>query len=171
MGDHVSENSLHDLFIKNILGGQSAAFFDITSKALASFDAEHVQRISGREMKYPIGTVACVDVNDKRFLLAALARTDITILKASATVYELWDCLAGTWNGARNFSNGDCVKLPLVGSAQLRVRLPAKNLVETIVTSFLYYAKKQKIADRVILVLHSRLKGEIDLISIRRSWT
>ena len=171
LGDRVSENTLHGLFIKNILGGQSTAFFDLTSRALESFDEEHMQSKSGREMKYPIGTVACVDVNEKRFLLAALSRTNIKTQKASATVHELWDCLAGTWDGARNFSNGDCVKLPLVGSGQSGVGLPAKNLVEIIVTSFLYYTKKQKIADRVILVLHSRLRGEIDLVSIRRSWT
>ena len=171
LGDHVSENTLHGLFIKKILGGQSATFFDLTSKALESFNEEHVQSKSGREMKYPIGTVACVDVNDKRFLLAALSRTNTKTQKASATVHELWDCLAGIWDGARNFSNGDCVKLPLVGSGQSGVGLPAKNLVEVIVTSFLYYTKKQKIADRVILVLHSRLRGEIDLVSIRRSWT
>ena len=171
LGDHVSENSLHGLFIKDVLGGQSDSFFDLTKKALESVEAEQVQRASGRDQKYPIGTVACVDINGKRFLLAALSQTDINTLKASATVHELWDCLAGTWQGARNFSNGNCVKIPLIGSGLSGVGLPPKNLIEIIVTSFLYYTKKQKIADKVTLVLPSRLKGEIDLKTIQRGWT
>ena len=170
LGDHVAETSLHGLFIKNILGGQSSSFFDLTSKALVSSDSEHVRRESGRDKKYSIGTVACIDVNDKRFLLTALSRTDINTLKASATVHELWDCLVGTWRGARNYSNGYCIKIPLIGSGLSGVGLPSRNLIEIILTSFLYCTKQQKIADNVTLVLHSRLKSEIDLEAIRRSW-
>lgn len=171
LGDHVSENSLHGLFIRDVLGGQSNAFFDLTSKALESVVAEEVQRNSGRSKKYPIGTVACVDINQKRFLLSVLSRTELATLKAFATVHELWDCLAGIWRGVRNYSNGNCVKVPLLGSGLSGVGLPPKNLIELILTSFLYYTKKQKVADKVILVLNSKLKEEIDLETIRRSWT
>ena len=113
LGDHVSVNTLHGFFIKNVLGGQSDAFFDLTSKALKSIESEEVLRTSGRGRKYLIGTVTSVDVNKKQYLLAALSQTDISTLKASATVNELWDCLAGAWRGARNYSNGDCVRIPL----------------------------------------------------------
>ena len=170
LGDHVAVNTLHGVFIKNVLGGQSDAFFALTSKALKSIESEEVPRTSGRGRKYPIGTVASVDVNKKRYLLAALSQTDISTLKASATVHELWDCHAGAWRGARNYSNGDCVRIPLIGSGQSGVGLPPKQLVEIIMISLLYHTKKQKIADKVILVLPPRLKGEIDLKTIRRSW-
>ncbi len=170
LGDHVSENSLHGYFIKNFLGGQSTTFNRLTNRALASIESEDVQRSSGRRSRYPIGTVAAVDINEQRFLLAALTRTDLTTLKASATVHELWDCLAGIWAAIRNHSNGNCVKLPLIGSGLSGVGLPAKNLIEIIITSFLFYTKKHKIADKVTLVLTSRLRSEIDLTSIKRNW-
>ena len=171
LGDQVSENSLHGTFIKDVLGGQSSTFIDLTSEALKSFEAKEVQRESGREKKYPIGTVACVDSNQKRYLLAALSRTNIQTLKASATVHELWDCLEGIWQGVRNYSNGNCVRIPLLGSGLSGVGLPPKNLIEIILTSFLYFTKKQKIADKVTLVLSTKLKGEIELVTIKRSWT
>ena len=171
LGDHVSENSLHGLFIRNVLGGQSDAFFRLTSQALKSVVPEEVTRESGRGKKYPIGTVASVDINQNRFLLVALSRTDLATLKASATVHELWDCLAGVWQGVRNYSNGKCVKIPLLGSGLSGVGLPPKHLIEIILTSFLYYTKKDKIADKVTLILSSTLKGEIDLETIKRSWT
>ena len=171
LGDHVSENSLHGTFIKDVLGGQSGSFFDLTRNALESLKPEEVIREGGRGKKYPIGTVASVDINQKRFLLVALSRTDLATLKASATVHELWDCLAGVWQGVRNYSNGNRVKIPLLGSGLSGVGLPPKHLIEIIVTSFLYYTKKEKIADKVTLILPSTLKGEIDLETIKRSWT
>ena len=171
LGDHVSETSLHGQFIKNVLGGQASTFFDLTSRDLKSAPSEEVHRENGRCAKYQIGTVARADVNGKRFLLAALSRTDVVSLKASATLHELWDCLAGIWNGVRNFSNGNSVKIPLLGSGLSGVGLPPKNLIEIIVTSFLYFTKEQKIADKVTLVLPDRLKREVDLITVKRSWT
>ena len=170
LGDHVSDNSLHGYFIKNYLGGQSSTFNDITSEALGSIEPENVQRSSGRRSRYPIGTVAVVDINEQRFLLAALTKTDLSTLKASANVHELWDCLAGVWAAIRDHSNGNRISLPLIGSGLSGVGLPARNLVEIIITSFLFYTKKHKIADKVTLALPSRLKSEIDLLSIKRSW-
>ena len=119
-------------FIRDVLGGQSGAFNDLVDHALNSVAAQTVRRESGREKKYPIGTVACVDVNDTRYLLAALSRTDLDSLKASATVHELWDCLSGIWQGVRNFSNGNSVKVPLLGSGLSGVGLPPKNLIEIV---------------------------------------
>ena len=170
LGDHVSERSLHGIFIRDVLGGQSNAFNDLVDQALNSVAAQTVRRKSGREKKYPIGTVACVDVKDTRYLLAALSRTDLDSLKASATVHDLWDCLSGIWQGVRNFSNGNSVKVPLLESGLSGVGLPPRNLIEIVVTSFVFYTKKQKIADKMTLVLPSKLKGEVDLETIKRSW-
>ena len=105
LGDHVSENTLHGRFIKNILGGQSDAFYDLTSTALQSVVSEEVREKVEETLSIQL-EVACVDINETRFLLAALSRTDPETLKASATVHELWDCLAGIWQGVRNSSNG-----------------------------------------------------------------
>ena len=171
LGDHVAEKSLHGQFIKNILGGQSATFDRLTSDALKSVEpVEHVQRDSGRASKYPIGTVAKVDVNDRRFLLAALSKTNIESLTAFATAGELWDCLEGIWKAVRDYHNGNWVKVPLVGSGLSRVNLPPKTLVRIILTSFLYHAKSGKIADKVTLVLSNELRGKIDLATLERTW-
>ena len=111
-----------------------------------------------------------MDVGEKRFLLAALTHTDIKSLKASATVRDVWICLQGVWREARNSSGGEPVKIPLLGSGLSGVGLPPKNLLQIILLSFLEHTKVRKIADRVTLVLPERLKGEIDLITIKRGW-
>ena len=111
LGDHVSKKSLHGQFIRDVLGGQSQAFFNLTYEALKGVAPQEadVARSSGRRDRYAIGTVARVDVNDRRYLLVALTRTDLSTLKASATVEDLWICLAGAWKGIRDYSNGQSV--------------------------------------------------------------
>ena len=173
LGDHVSENSLHGQFIKNILAGQSNTFIDLTSQSLAAVTPEEsgVARSRGRCDKFAIGTVARVDFNDRRYLLVALSHTDLLSLKASATVHDLWTCLAGVWKGVRAYSNGQPVGIPLLGSGLSGTGLPPGNLIEIMITSFLCHTKERKVADRVTLVLPRRLVRSLDLNSIKRSWT
>ena len=171
LGDHVSENSLHGQFIRDVLGGQSKTFFDLTSEALAGVVPEEsdAARSSGKCDRYAIGTVARVDVNDRRYLLVALSHTDALSLKASATVHDLWTCLAGVWKGIREYSNGQPVRIPLIGSGLSGIGLPPGNLIGILVTSFLCHTKERKVADGVTLVLPRRLAGHVDLNSIKRS--
>lgn len=173
LGDHVSENSLHGQFIIRELGGHSKTFVDLTEDALAEIGPEEtcVERKSGQRNRYAIGTVARLDVNHQRYLLASLSHTDLVTLKASATVNDLWTCLAGVWKGVRQYSGGMPVKVPLIGSGLSGTGLPPAILTEIIVTSFICHTKVQKVADRVTLVLPYHLTGELDLRNIKRSWT
>ena len=173
LGDHVSEKSLHGRFIKDVLAGQTKTFVDLTSGALASVtpEASGVARSSGRRDRYAIGTVARVDLNDQRYLLVALSRTDLLSLKASATVHDLWTCLTGVWRGIREDSNGRPVKIPLIGSGLSGTGLPPGKLIGIMLTSFLCCTKERKVADRVTLVLPRRLARSLDLNSIKRNWT
>ena len=161
LGDHVSENSLHGQFIRDVLGGQSKTFFDLTSEALAGVVPEEsdAARSSGKCDRYAIGTVARVDVNDRRYLLVALSHTDALSLKASATVHDLWTCLAGVWKGIREYSNGQPVRIPLIGSGLSGIGLPPGNLIGILVTSFLCHTKERKVADGVTLVAPASFGG------------
>ena len=173
LGDHVSVESLHGRFIKDVLGGVTQSFYSLIAKDLANVEPTqtNVQRPSGGQcVRYPIGTVARADVNEKRYLLAALSRTNVCTLKASATVQDLWVRLDGVWEGIRDYSNGRPASLPLIGSGLSGVGLPTANLIEVIVISFLKETKELKVADKVTLILPDRLAGELDLKKIERSW-
>ena len=173
LGNHVAVSSLHGQFIRDILDGESDTFVNSVNKNLQSTGAigMHVQRPSGQCTKYAIGTVACVVIPPRRFLFAALTKTDLRSLKASATLIDLLECLTGIWKGVRDHSNGNPVKLPLIGSGLSGVGLPATFLVDMIVTSFVYATKNNKVTDKATLVLPPRLKGELDLKAIKRSYT
>lgn len=168
LGDHVSPNSLHGQFIRDILGGQSSSFDALTQNALSSLPYEDVTRPNGRTRRYKIGTTATADINNKRFFFFALARTDVDTLKAIATIHELWDALAGLWETIRVKSNGNPVYMPLPGGGLSGVGLPPVNLLELLLISFFYYTKKNKIVGKITIVLHPSLRTEIDLLSLQK---
>lgn len=173
LGDHVSETSLHGQFIKKVLAGQSKTFRDLTRTALADVTPEETggERVCGRTARYAIGTVACVDLPDRRYLLAVLSHTDVRSLKAHASVLDLWTCLEGVWKNIRNWSGGHPVTIPLIGSGLSGVGLPPKHIIGIIITSFFYFTKVKKVADEVSLILPSQMDRQIDLNDIKRRWT
>ena len=169
LGNHVSTNSLHGVFIRDVLGGQSSAFDGLVQKALAGFPFDQVARPSGNAHRYKIGTTAPLEINGKRYLLFAFARTDVATLKAYATVHELWDALSGLWEAVRINSNGDPVYVPLIGTGLSGVGLPERQVLELLILSFFYHTKKNKIAGQITIVLHTNLRQTIDLKSIKMS--
>ncbi len=173
IGDHVSENSVHGQFILRVLGGQAKSFFDLTGEALEGTKPAEtgVNRRSGQCTRYEIGTVARLDVRSRRYLLAVLTHTDLDSLAASATVEDLWTCLEGVWKAIREHSNGRPAVMPLLGSGLSKIGLPATRLIEIILISFVYHTKMGKIADKVTLLLPPHLLREVDLKTIKRSWT
>lgn len=167
LGDHVSPNSLHGMFIRDVLGGQSASFDTLVSAALAGVPHEVVPRQDGNTRRYKIGTTASIDVNAQRFLLYAFTRTDLTTLKASATVHEVWDALAGLWEAARIRSNGYPIYVPLLGAGLAGVGLPERRLLDLLILSIVYQTKKSKIGNQVTIVLHQSLRRKIDLKDLK----
>ena len=87
-----------------MLAGQQETFYSLTADVLANVVPEEVgvDRPSARCDRYAIGTVARIDLHDRRYLLAALSHTDLSSLKADASVQDLWVCLAGVWKEIRD---------------------------------------------------------------------
>ena len=167
LGDHISPNSLHGKFIRDILGGLPDSFNRLVAQALSGVPHEQVVRSSGNTLRYKIGTTASVDVNGRRFLLFAFSRTDVATLKVSATIHDLWDALAGLWDSARIRSNGAPLYVSLLGSGQSGVGLPAKTLLHLLLVSFFYHTKKHKVTNKLTVVLDPRFRFEIDLASVQ----
>ena len=169
LGVHVSKTSIHGQFVIRVEDAEVNDLKSLLTQNISSNPLGEVNRNTGRNFKYPIGTYSHLDVSVGRFLLVALSKTDVDTLKASATIRDLWECFEGTWDGSRIHSNGEPVYVPLFGSGLSGVGLPPKMLVNLILTSFLYYTKKAKIADHVTLVLPMKFKHIIDLEAVKRS--
>ena len=170
LGEYVSPKSLHGLFIKRILGGNSLVFDNLADESLATTKCEIQQRERGRIKRYPIGTTAVVTMNDEKYFLVALSKTNMQTLKASADIPQLWTALEGLWKQVR-ISSGDCaVSIPLIGGGLSGIGLPSTQLLQLIILSIVSETKKTRIAPEIKIILQEDLYKEVDLELIARNW-
>ncbi len=171
IGKHVSKTSLHGIFIEKIIKNDGDFLYSQIEEKLDDISHEIISRQTGRTKKYPIGTCALVKGKDeKEYLLLALADTDIATCTAFCDVSKMWTALTGLLETARTELNGRALCLPLIGGGLAKIGLPGRELLQLIILSIVCETKKQYIADEVIIVLHKRLYGEIDLDFIAQYW-
>lgn len=171
IGKHISPLSLHGRFISQYFPhNQSEAFCDQVDDALRGVVGKEVERPSGRSRRYPIGSVARLDIAHERYLLLALTHTDVTTLKAQADLADLWQALEGLWSRSRHLADGQDIIVPLIGSGLSGVGLPARHLLDVLLISLIDSTKHRKVAGRVVIVLTEVHHDLIDLGDVARQW-
>jgi hypothetical protein len=171
LGDHVSPRSLHGQLLTRAFGGHPQSFDALVEQSLEGRPFEHVSRRSGRTRRYPLGTTAVIPVNNGRYLLPAVCKTDQSTLKASATVPELWIALEGLWGEARLAAGGDVVSLPLLGGGLAGIGLPPAQHLQLLILSVVSATKHQHITNEIRIILSPSCLDEIDLAPIQREWS
>ncbi len=171
IGEPVSPNSLHGIFINNYFGGHPESFEKLVDRSLQLITHETVNREIGRTNKYPIGTTAKLIANNQNFMLVALCHTDLETYKATADVPQLWAALTGLFSTARNLTAGDSLSIPLIGSGLSGIGLPATQILQLIVLAIISETKKKQICKEINIVLHESRFSEIDLEMIKKQWS
>jgi hypothetical protein len=171
LGELVSPKSLHGQLLRDYFGGHPAAFNALVDEDLKSQQYEEVGRTLGRTRRYGIGTTAVVSARDERFLLVAFCKTDLTTLKASADVPELWTALSGLWRKARICAGGDTISVPLIGGGLSGLGLPSAQLLQLLLISVVRESKREHIANEIHVVLPEACLDEIDLRPIKQEWS
>ena len=170
LGEPVSRQSIHGLFISQCFGGHGASLDTLVDQSLKNTPFDAVQRSEGRQKRYPIGTTAVVPVNEDRYFLVALSKTDLGTLKASADIPELWMALVGLWEQVRISAGGHPVAAPLLGGGLSGVGLPGTQLLQLMILSIVNETKKRKITNDIRIILADDRFDEIDLEVIKNNW-
>lgn len=170
LGDLVSPRSLHGQLITRYFGGHPEALDARVREGLRSHQGTRVERAAGRDHRYPIGTTIMVTTREERFLLVALARSDIRTHKAQAGPQELWAALSSAWNHARLVAGGEPIAVPLIGGGLSGVGLPPQHLLQILVLSLITATKSQPVTGRVQVVLPVDLLDAVDLEPLKKEW-
>jgi hypothetical protein len=149
IGAHVSPLSVHGQVITQLFGGDSERFDKAVDAALTSATPELVVRRSGRDRKYPVGTTAYLTTGRPSVLAFVLTATDLTTLKVSADVPQMWTALDGLWRVARTNCNDAPLAVPLVGSGLAGVGLSPQELLSVIVMSAAAASRQRRICANI----------------------
>jgi len=166
----VSAKSLHGIFLQQCFGGHGDAFDRQLADKLPIVSAKAVQRQGGKTQRFPIGTSAAIEASGRHYLAFAFTQTDIANCKARADVPQMFMALTGLWRVARAELGGDTLNLPLVGSGLSGVGLPARDLVNVIILSFIDETKRQIVTHKMRIILTWDRLSEVDLREVKRFW-
>jgi len=171
IGTVVSAKTMHGIFIQKCLEGNTVSFDTIINAELSNITPVYEPaKKQGKNQRYPIGTTVALTVNNDHYLIFALSRTYPTTCKAFCDVATMWIALEGLWNKARIESGGAVINVPLVGSGQSGVGLPAKDLLALVILSTVKASQKNRIAQKIRIVLQNDRFAELDLRKIKQYW-
>ena len=170
LGLPVSDKSLHGMFIQKCFGGHPEVLDSQLSEQLEGIESKSHAKEKGKNEAYPIGTSALINVNDDRYLIFALAKSDLETCKAFSNVNMMWDALSNMWQRARVESGGHPINLPLIGGGLSGIGLPARDLLNLIILSAITETKSNQITQTIRIVLHISQFEKIDLRSVKQHW-
>lgn len=170
IGKPVSDKSLHGIFLQKCFGGQPESFDKQVEAELKGIQGTVVEKAEGKTMSYPIGTTALIAVNQDRYIVFALTKSDPQTLKAWSTVTMMWDSMHQLWTRARNELGGNDLNVPLIGSGLSGLGLPTRDLLNLIILSAITETKVNAITQRIRVVLHRDRFEDLDLRDVKKHW-
>ena len=170
IGMPVSGKSLHGIFLNRFFTGNIVGFDQQLAPQLQAIAHEAVQKVDGKQLRYPIGTTALITPSHGRFIVFALAGAEPTTCKAYCDVTMMWNALSSLWERARIEANGEPVNVPLIGSGLSGLGLPTRDLVNLIVLSAITETKATVISHTIRIVLHRDRFEDVDLREVQKHW-
>ena len=170
IGDLVSKRSLHGQLICDHYGGDEQRFRRDVDNSLAGEPSELVERQSGEQRRFAIGTTAVLDRGENRTFLVALSRTDLRTNKANSSIPELWSCLVGSLRVVHERGNGRPLCLPLMGNGSSNINLPPQHLLRLLTLAIVESARSFQLPQSVTVALSEDCFSALDLREIRRDW-
>ncbi len=170
LGLPVSDKSLHGVFLKKYFGGGVQAFDKQVNEQLKGIQSTPATKAEGKSKSYPIGTTALVQVDEKHFIIFALAKAELDTCKAYSNVTMMWTAIHKLWERARVESGGHPLNLPLIGSGLSGIGLPTRDLLNLMVLSAITETKERQITQKIRIILHPDRFEEIDLRDVKQHW-
>ena len=168
-GPHIiSDSSVQAQFLARVYSGDLAALDSALSEALREVDPVGQRAKPGKQIVYPIGTVASIRLQRRHFYCVALAEMD-NFNSAHATVAGLWNSLDSLWDVVRRTSNGDPVAIPVLGGGQSKLSqvLPARDAIRLIALSFTLASRAARVCQRLDIVVRKQDVQNLDILELR----
>ena len=174
LGDHVSEGSLHGQFIKRIMRNERREWRNLVDKKLEGCEEERTEDVGGGEgrKRYPIGTSIRVEKGGpgQGYMLVALSRTKRTTLKAKATVEDVCITARRICEGAREYSQGRRIEIPIIGAGLSNTGIPPQELLDILMLFIIQGTQEGEIGKDIRIVGAKDTLAKIDLNRTRERW-
>lgn len=166
-GNIIKSESIQGQFLANVYNDDTARLNTDLDNALNNVSGERdSQKTQGKNVRYPIGTVATLNVGARKYFCSAYShmRND---LKAQSDIPKLNTSLEMLWEEIRLKGQSEKIAMAVLGSDLARIGTAShSNLIKLIVSSFILASRKEKISEELTIVVHNNNLGKINMLDI-----
>lgn len=169
---HVAEKSLHGQVLSNYWKNNEEQWYrEVIEQAnKQNIALPSVNRKSGKNIKFPIGTVIPIQQANNRFLFVSLSHTNINSLEAYSSIESLFISVQKVYQSARSVCASEPLNIPLLGAGLSRTGLSVYVIIDIIILLAIEETKKRGITQEINIIIPKHLHNEIDLDVIEKSW-
>lgn len=159
----VSIETLHGKFVRQFFGGDEDNLKGQISRSLSKTPVAETNdlRGSGNKKRYPLGTVAEVSKDGKKFYLVALTNFNENN-RAEVTNSQYQRVICDLFTYVNQHSQGKKVNIPLIGGGHSGVKMPNQKLLEFLLLS-ISMSDDLTLVNGIDVVLHTSIKSDINL--------
>ena len=123
----------------------------------------------GKVKEYELGTLAPIEVSGRKAYFVVIARLNSERV-ASSDANAFQDALPKIWNGLRSRGGMEKLVCPVLGSGYSRLILTRKELVQSIIRSFVVASREGKLTEKLSIVVRPEdlKQGRLSFEDLRR---
>lgn len=166
IGDIISQNSLQGQLQTRIFPNREELDILITT-ALREVEPVRTddEKSRGKNVRYPIGTVAVVDKGNSRYFLSAYSQMKNN-LQAKSDICKLTSSLEMCWESVRVRGQHQPVHMGIIGSRLSRTGLPRALLLQFIILSFLDEERRNSLTNHLYVHVYPDDADHIDFVDL-----
>jgi hypothetical protein len=165
----IERNSVQGQFLSQVFDDDVAEMDRQLSAALIGH-ANPIGQIAkeGKTDQYPLGTVAVLRSNSRRFFCLAYTQMN-DVNEARATVDGIWLSLERLWAAVSAHSNGGVIAMPVIGGGQSRIAqfLPAQDSIRLVVMSFMFASRREKLCSGLDICVPAGAYEKLDRLELQ----
>lgn len=165
--DIISPQSIQGQFLRAVYSGNVGDLDRDLASALNGREVQCVEpranKIKGKLVRYPIGTIAVLGSVDVRYYCVAYSQMSNNLV-ARSNVDTLWQSLGLLWDELDDSGHCGRVSIPIIGSDLARVdNLDHESIAKMVILSFVARSRKSLISRELTLVIHPRDRARINM--------
>jgi hypothetical protein len=166
--DIIQPTTVQGQFMQRVYGNDLTKLDADIHASLATITPAGTINKPGKTERYPIGTVALLRENLKRYY--CLAYTSMNEgNKAQGTADGIWRSLDSLWRCIASHGNGRPVAIPVIGGGLARVSqiLPAQDSIRFIALSFMLASRDEHVCERLDIVVRPQDANNLDGLELQ----
>ncbi|MET7440818.1 macro domain-containing protein [Streptomyces sp. NPDC004082] len=127
---------------------------------------ERSAKRAGKLVRYPVGTVAVLDGQGRRFFCAAYGRMGADLVISSGAD-QLWHTLWRLWTAVHLHGQREAVAMPVIGAGLARIdSMDHKALLKLILLSFVTRSRESVVCKSLTVVVHPGDYDKVDMLEL-----